>query len=89
MQGKNFKKIKFFAENLKRGLSISAKQVCAKCLKPCKVLLRPTGTECRVIVIMSFCLSTFYVIGEVFKMNDYMSTSEMKTVLDSKGGMIQ
>jgi hypothetical protein len=39
MQGKNFKKIKSFAEKLKRELSVFAKWVCAKCLKPGKALL--------------------------------------------------
>ncbi|MHC4075617.1 MAG: hypothetical protein ACYSRZ_04305 [Planctomycetota bacterium] len=36
-----------------------------------------------------FLSEYFYVTGEVFKMNDYESTSEMEAVLDGKGGMIQ
>ena len=40
-------------------------------------------------MIMSFCLITFYVTGEVFKMNDSVSTRKMETILDGKGGMIQ
>jgi hypothetical protein len=39
------------------------------------------------MVIMSFCLITFYVTGEVFKMNDSVSTSEMGTISDGKGGV--
>jgi hypothetical protein len=34
---------------------------------------------------MNFCLITFYVTGEVFKMNGYMSVREMETILDGKG----
>ena len=51
--------------------------------------MQPTGTECRIIVTMGFCLTTFYVTGEVFKMNDFVSTREMETILVDKGGMIQ
>ncbi len=38
---------------------------------------------------MSFCLITFYVTREVFKMNDSVSTKEMETIIVDKGGMIQ
>jgi len=38
---------------------------------------------------MSFCLITFYVTGEVFKMNDSVSTREMKTILVDKGDILQ
>ncbi len=43
------------------------------------------------IVIMSFCLITFYVTGEIFKINDSesVSTREMRAILVDKGGIIQ
>ncbi len=33
------------------------------------------------------CLTTFYVTGGVFKMNDFVSTREMETILYGKGGV--
>ena len=41
------------------------------------------------IVILIYCSITFYVTGEVYKMDDSVSTREMETILDSKGGLIQ
>jgi hypothetical protein len=51
--------------------------------------MQPTGTKCRMIATMSFCLITFYVTREVFKMRDSVSTREMETALDGKGGMVR
>jgi len=39
------------------------------------------------IVIMSFCLINFYIAGEVFKINDSVSTRKMEPILDCKGGV--
>lgn len=39
------------------------------------------------IVIIKF--DSFYVTGEVFKMNDFVNTRKMETILDYKGGVIQ
>jgi hypothetical protein len=50
--------------------------------------MQPTGTECGMAMIMSLCLFTFYVAGEVFKMNGYMSAREMEAILDGKGGVV-
>ncbi len=36
-----------------------------------------------------FCSITFYVTGEVFKMNNFVSKRKLETILDSKGGIIK
>jgi hypothetical protein len=88
MPGKNFNEIKSFTEKLKLVLSLSAKRICVKCLRPGKTFLQPTGTGFRVGEIMMFCLITSYANGEACKLNNYASTRR-KTILVDKGDLIQ